>query len=81
MEEARMRVRDAVHSMAVDTEWWDLLTAEALDRIDCGRPVSPEELGETLGLSAHAAASLLTMLIQDGRVRIASVLAPPARHS
>jgi hypothetical protein len=62
--------------MAADTELWDLLNRELLDVIDCGRPVSPAEVGETLGMSADAAASLLTMLIQDGRVRIANVVAP-----
>lgn len=77
-----MRVLDAVHAMAADAEWWDLLNGEVLDCIAaCGRPVSPDEVGETLGMSADAAASLLTMLVQDGRVRIASVLAPNGRRA
>ena len=76
-----MRVVDAVHEMAADSEWWDVLNGELLDVIACGRPVSPAEVGETLGMSADAAASLLTMLVQDGRVRIASVLAPQGRRA
>lgn len=76
-----MRVLDAVHAMAADEEWWELLNGEVLDCIACGRPVSATEVGETLGMSADAAASLLTMLVQDGRVRIASVLAPQGRRA
>ena len=63
-----------------DTEWWDLLDGEVLDIVACGRPVSPDEVGAKLGMSADAAASLLTMLVRDGRVRIASVLAPAGRQ-
>jgi hypothetical protein len=67
--------------MVADQEWWDLLNGEVLDCVSCGRPVSPDEVGETLGMSADAAAALLTMLVQDGRVRIASVLGPNGRRS
>jgi hypothetical protein len=54
-------------------DWWSLLDNEVLDCLACGRPLTPEEVGEKLGMSARSAASLLTMLAQDGRVRIASV--------
>jgi hypothetical protein len=38
------------------------------------RPAAePEELGEKLGMSAEATASLVTMLVRHGRVRITSV--------
>jgi biotin operon repressor len=56
-----------------DNDWWSLLDNEVLDCLGCGRPLSPEEIGDKLGMSAEAAASLLTMLVRDGRVRIASV--------
>lgn len=52
---------------------WDLLDSEVLDCLACGRPLSPEEIGEKLGMSADAAASLVTMLVRDGRVRITAV--------
>ena len=51
-------------------DFWKLLDAEVLDCLACGRPLSPEEVGDKLGMSAEAAASLLTMLVHDGRVRI-----------
>jgi biotin operon repressor len=54
-------------------DWWSLLDNEVLDCLGCGRPLSPEELGDKLGMSAAAAASLVTMLVSDGRVRITSV--------
>jgi hypothetical protein len=76
-KEGRMTVREAVHAMAADRDWWDLLDGELLDDVDCGRPVSPTEVGETPGMSAGAAAALLTMLVRDGRVRLASAVASP----
>ena len=54
-------------------DWWGLLDNEVLDCLGCGRPLSPDELGDKLGMSAAAAASLVTMLVRDGRVRITSV--------
>ena len=59
---------NAVDQTAED--FWNLLDAEVLDCLACGRPLSPEEVGEKLGMSAEAAASLLSMLVRDGRVRI-----------
>jgi hypothetical protein len=62
------------HPMAEnDGEWWDLLDNEVLDCLTCGRALSPEEVGAKLGMSAESAASLITMLVRDGRVRITSV--------
>jgi biotin operon repressor len=54
-------------------DFWSLLDGEVLDGLACGRPLSSEEVGEKLGMSAKAAASLLTMLVHDGRVRITAV--------
>ena len=66
--------RGSVTSLAtpvtVDTSdvWWDvdgeLLTALA------GGAKSPEELGAILGMSEHSVTSLLSLLAQQGRVRI-----------
>jgi hypothetical protein len=56
-----------------NSDWWSLLDNEVLDCLWCGRPLSPEEIGDKLGMSAEAAASLVTMLVRDGRVRITSV--------
>ena len=56
-------------------DFWSLLDGEVLDCLACGRPLSPEEIGDKLGMSADAAASLVTMLVHDGRVRITSVAA------
>ena len=70
------------HEWPGDTEveggdWWRLLDDEVLGCLACGRPMSPEEVGGKLGMSAEATASLLTMLIRDGRVRMTAVeLAP-----
>jgi hypothetical protein len=54
-------------------QFWSLLDSEVLDCLECGRPLSPAEVGAKLGMSAEAAASLLTMLVHDGRVRITAV--------
>lgn len=54
-------------------DFWSLLDGEVLDCLACGRPLSPAEIGAKLGMSAESAASLLTMLVRDGRVRIRSV--------
>ena len=53
--------------------FWDLLDAEVLSCLECGRPLTPQEIGDKLGMSAEAAASLVTMLARDGRVRITAV--------
>jgi biotin operon repressor len=49
-------------------EWWDI-DAEVLSAL-AGGAKSPEELSATLGMSEHAATSLVAMLAQQGRVRI-----------
>jgi len=73
-----MRTTDDRHAtVECGEEWWSLLDGEVLDCLACGRPVSPEEVGDKLGMSAAAAASLLTMLVHDGRVRITSVERAP----
>ena len=51
-------------------DWWSLLDNEVLDCLGCGRPLSPEELGDKLGMSAEAATSVASMLVRDGLVRI-----------
>ncbi len=63
-------------SLAAD--FWAQLDSEVLDCLACGRAVTPEEVGDKLGVSAAAAASLLSMLALDGRVRILSAELRPA---
>ena len=69
-------LRDAIEA---GEDWWRVLDDEILDCLACGHPVSPEEVGAKLGMSAESAASLLTMLVRDGRVRLAAVESKPAR--
>jgi hypothetical protein len=69
-KKARGSVTALVTPATVDTSdvWWavdaELLTALA------GGAKSPEELGAMLGMSEHSVASLLSLLAQEGRVRI-----------
>src|SRR5437773_9257554 len=48
--------------------WWDV-DAEVLSALESGAK-SPEELSASLGMSEHAVTSLVSMLAQQGRVRI-----------
>ena len=48
--------------------WWDI-DDEILAAL-AGGAKSPEELGAALGMSEHAVCSLVSMLAQQGRVRI-----------
>ena len=48
--------------------WWDV-DAELLTAL-AGGAKSPEELGAMLDMSEHSVASLLSLLAQQGRVRI-----------
>ena len=69
-KKARGSVTSLATPVTVDTSdvWWDvdgeLLTALA------GGAKSPEELGAILGMSEHSVTSLLSLLAQQGRVRI-----------
>jgi hypothetical protein len=69
-KKARGSVTALVTPATVDTSdvWWDV-DAELLTAL-AGGAKSPEELGAMLGMSERSAASLLSLLAQQGRVRI-----------
>ncbi len=50
--------------------WWDGLDREVLDCLIERGPMAPGEIGCVLGMSEDAAASILSLLAQEGRVRI-----------
>lgn len=55
------------------TDLWDGLDDEILACLDSGVPATPAEIGRRLGFSEAAAASCLSMLVAEGRVRICLV--------
>jgi len=54
-------------------KWWSELDDAVLACLGEPGGVSPEEIGRRLGMSEAAAVSVLGMLAQVGRVRIARV--------
>ena len=54
-------------------KWWSELDDAVLACLSEPGGMSPEEIGRRLGMSAAAAVSVLGMLAQEGRVRIARV--------
>jgi predicted ArsR family transcriptional regulator len=50
-------------------DWWDEIDREVLEALKHG-PATPAEIGRRLGMSEHAAASLLGFLVSQKRVRI-----------
>ena|SRR2546425_4589797 len=54
-------------------EWWTQIDDDVLGSLALHGPMTPDDLGRRLGLSEGATASLLTMLVQNGKVRICSV--------
>ena len=52
---------------------WDGLDEEILACLGAGAPATPAEIGRRLGLSEAAAASCLSMLASEGKVRICLV--------
>jgi len=51
-------------------EWWTQMDDDVLGSLALHGAMSPGDLGRRLGLSEGATASLLTMLVQNGKVRI-----------
>ena len=51
-------------------DWWADLDGEVLHCLCAEGPMAPAEIGRRLGMSAAAAASLLSMLAREGKVRI-----------
>jgi predicted transcriptional regulator len=58
-------------------DFWGELNRDILDCLAMG-PVSPGEIGRRLGISEGAAASCLSLLAAEGRVRICLVEKGPA---
>jgi len=53
--------------------WWDEIDGAIIDELTGAGPMSPEELGARVGLSADAVCSCLAMLAAGGKIHIASV--------
>ena len=62
---------------AVVEDFWADLNRDILNCLAKG-PVSPGEIGRRLGISEGAAASCLSLLASEGRVRICLVEKAPA---
>jgi hypothetical protein len=72
-----MTISQLPETDVVDDFWADL-NRDILDCLARG-PVSPGEIGRRLGISEGAAASCLSLLASEGRVRICLVeKAPPS---
>jgi DNA-binding Lrp family transcriptional regulator len=56
--------------------WWDDLERDVLQTLSAHGPVAPAQLGRRLGISEDAAASVVSMLAQEGKVRIRLVDLP-----
>ena len=60
--------------------FWSTIESELLTCLRDKSPMAPAELGQRLGMSAAAAASIAAMLAAEGKVRICLVaLDAPAR--
>jgi len=57
-------------------DWWGDLEREILESLEGHGPVAPAQIGRRLGISEDAAASLLSLLAQEGKVRIRLVDLP-----
>jgi hypothetical protein len=68
---AGMKNVTAIESAVVEDYWADL-NRDILSCLAMG-PVSPSEIGRRLGISEGAAASCLSLLAAEGRVRICLV--------
>jgi hypothetical protein len=63
---------------AASDPWWDDLDGAVLACLQAKGAMAPHEVGQHLGLSESAAASLLCLLALEGRVRIC--LVEPTTH-
>jgi DNA-binding Lrp family transcriptional regulator len=59
-------------------DWWATVDADTLRCLSEHGPMSPAELGKHLGLSEDGAASLVSHLVREGKVRICLVATAPA---
>jgi hypothetical protein len=62
---------------AIVEDFWADLNRDILNCLSMG-PISPGEIGRRLGISEGAAASCLSLLASEGRVRICLVEKGPA---
>jgi DNA-binding Lrp family transcriptional regulator len=61
--------------MVEPEDWWTAVDAETLRCLSKHGPMTPDELGKHLGMSEEAAASLVSHLVSEGKVRICLVQA------
>ena len=64
---------------AVSDDWWGELDASVLGYLTQRGGASPDEIGRAVGLSPGSAASVLAMLVNEGKVRITRVEAVARR--
>jgi hypothetical protein len=53
--------------------WWDDVDQAVLDCLSGGTPMAPADVARRVGISEEAAASVIAMLAQEGRLRICLV--------
>ena len=66
---------------AMSDDWWGDLDASVLGYLSERAGASPEEIGRAIGLSPGTAASVLAMLVNEGKVRITRVEATARRRA
>jgi DNA-binding Lrp family transcriptional regulator len=54
-------------------DWWGTMDADTLRCLSENGPMTPAELGKRLGISEDGAASLVSHLAREGKVRICLV--------
>ena len=59
--------------------WWTEIDDQVRSCLERNGAMSPGELARQLGLSEGAVVSVLSMLVQEGKLRIARVELPPLR--
>jgi hypothetical protein len=55
---------------APDEVWWDDLDVAVIACLEAQGAMAPHQIGDHLGLSESAAASLVCLLAMEGRIRI-----------
>jgi DNA-binding Lrp family transcriptional regulator len=58
-------------------DWWDEIDSAVMSCLRSRGPMAPSEIGRALGMSEAAAASVVTALAKQGKVRICLVQASP----
>ena len=65
----------------VGDDWWGDLDASVLSYLSQRGGASPDEIGRAVGLSSGSAASVVAMLVNEGKVRITRVEAVTRRRA